>query len=185
MEARKKTLPETAFWKILLSVERALMATCSVMVTLLIVISVIMRYIFKSNFYGSEEIILVFAFWLYFLGAVHGSYENSHIKADLLNVYLPNPRVKEAVALTAMAVTTTVNIIITKWAFDYMVWGFTKMPKTTGLKIPLVVPQSAIFVGLVLMAFYHIYYLVTGLKAFFNHEPPVLSASAPEGGDEA
>ena len=48
------------------------------------VYSVVLRYCFKQNFYGSDEVIMLFAFWLYFMGAVYGSYENSHIKADLL-----------------------------------------------------------------------------------------------------
>lgn len=168
----KKTLKDSAFWKILLKTEQALMIICSSAMALLIVFNVVLRYVFNQNFYGSEEIILIFAFWLYFLGAAYGSMENSHIKADLANVYIKNQRAKEGVALIAMMVTTTVNLIILKWALDYMIWDIIKMPKSTGLKIPLIVPQSAIFVGLALMAFYHVYYLVTGLRAYFKNEPP-------------
>lgn len=182
-DAVKKTLKDTAFWNILLKVQRVLMVICSSAVALLIVFSVVLRYIFSKNFYGSEEIILIFAFWLYFLGASYGSYENSHIRADLLNVYLKNKRVKEGMALIALMVTTTVNLVITKWALDYMIWDIIKMPKTTGLKIPLIVPQSAIFFGLVLMAFYHVYYLITGLRNYFRNKPP-LQASEERGESE-
>ena len=37
------------------------------------------RYVFASEFYGAEELILAIAFWMYFIGAYIATHEDSHI----------------------------------------------------------------------------------------------------------
>ena len=63
----------TGFWKILKCLIEWLMIICSVGCSGVIVISTIMRYFLTKNWYGADEIILMFAFWLYFMGAAYGS----------------------------------------------------------------------------------------------------------------
>lgn len=150
---------DTLFWNGLKKFMRTVLVLCSVISTGCILYAVFLRYVLKSNFYGSDEIILLFAFWLYFIGAAHGSYENSHIKADLLNMYIRNMRYKDGLNLIAQAATVLVNCVLLVWSFDSLSWTLDKMPLTTSLKIPLAIPKSAIFFGLLLMAFYHIFYL--------------------------
>lgn len=147
---------------------RAVLIICSAVSTGCILYAVFLRYILKSNFYGSDEIILLFAFWLYFIGAAYGSYENSHIKADLLNMYIKNMRYKDGMNLIAQSATVLVNCILLVWAFESLSWALEKMPLTTSLKIPLAIPRSAIFVGLLLMAFYHIFYLYENTVLYFR-----------------
>lgn len=151
---------QTKFWTILHTVVKWLMITGSVVSTACMVYSVILRYVFKGNFYGSDEVIMLFAFWLYFMGAVYGSYENSHIKADLLNVYIKNIRAKDVVALLAEMVTIVVNIIVLIWAIRFFQGEIVKGGLSTALKIPLVIPKSAVFFGFLLMAFYHVTYFI-------------------------
>src|SRR5690606_34565426 len=143
-------ISETRPWKWLLELIKYLMVLCSVASTGCILYAVVLRYIFKANFYGSDEVILLFAFWLYFMGAVYGSYEDSHIKADLMNVYVKNIRIKDFIGLIAQVIMIVVNFVFLAWSWDYFMWGLEKMPLSTGLKIPLVIPQSAIFFGLLL-----------------------------------
>ena len=161
-------ITKTMSWKFLINLVKYIMVLCSVASTCCIVIAVVLRYIFKLNFYGSDEIILAFAFWLYFMGAVYGSYENSHIKADLITVYVKNIRIKDFIDLISQAVMIVVNLILITWAWDYFMWGLQKMPLTTGLKIPLVIPQSAVFFGLLLMGFYHIVYFIRNIYRYIN-----------------
>ncbi|MDD4753793.1 MAG: TRAP transporter small permease [Desulfitobacteriaceae bacterium] len=168
MTISKIDITETYFWKILLVLVKYVMVLCSIAATGVIIYSVVLRYIFKGNFYGSDEIILMFAFWLYFMGAVYGSYENSHIKADLLNVYVKNIRIKDFINLIAQVIMIVVNLILITWAWDYFMWGLEKMPLSTGLKIPLVIPQSAVFFGMLLMAFYHIVHFIRNIYRYIN-----------------
>lgn len=172
-------ITKTRPWNWLLELVRYLMILCSVASTGCIIYSVILRYIFKANFYGSDEVILLFAFWLYFMGAVYGSYEDSHIKADLLNVYVKNIRIKDFISLIAQVVMLVVNFVFLTWSWDYFMWGLERMPLSTGLKIPLVIPQSAIFFGLLLMAFYHVVHFISNVYRYVK----VGHFSVPQDGD--
>jgi TRAP-type C4-dicarboxylate transport system permease small subunit len=159
-------ITKTHFWKILLALVKYVMIICSISSTGCIIYAVFLRYVFKSNFYGSDEIILLFAFWLYFMGAVYGSYENSHIKADLLTVYLKNIRMKDFINLISLGILIVVNAILLTWAWGYFLWGLEKMPLSTSLRIPLVIPQSAVFFGLLLMEFYHIVHFIRNIYGY-------------------
>ena len=159
-------LTQSLAWKGLSEVIRWLMIACSVISTGCMVYSVVLRYVFKGNFYGSDEVIMLFAFWLYFMGAVYGSYENSHIKADLLNVYIKNMRKKDAVALLGQFLTIVVNTIVLVWAIHYFGAEIAKGGLSTALKIPLVIPKSAVFFGFLLMEFYHVVYFIKNTLTF-------------------
>lgn len=168
MASKHFDLTQTAFWNVLQNVVKVVMIIGSVASTGLMVYSVILRYVFKGNFYGSDEVIMLFAFWLYFMGAVYGSYENSHIKADLLNVYIKNLRSRDVVALVAQVLTIVVNTIVLVWSWKYFQMELTKWGLSTALKIPLVIPKSAVFFGFLLMEFYHVYYFIHNLIRYFR-----------------
>ena len=159
-------LTQTVFWNILQNIIKVVMIVGSVVSTACMCYSVILRYVFKQNFYGSDEVIMLFAFWLYFMGAVYGSYEDSHIKADLLNVYIKNLRIKDALALVAQALTILVNTIVLVWAYRYFLMEINKWGLSTALKIPLVIPKSAVFFGFALMEFYHVYYFIHNILTY-------------------
>ena len=160
-----RTLEDTAFWKILIKIMRIVLIICSVVSTGCILVAVVLRMM-GHNFYGSDEIILLFAMWLYFIGAAYGSYENSHIKADLLNMYIKNMHYKDLMNLIAQGLTTIINAILVVWATDTMIWTLTRNPATTSLKIPIAIPKGAIFIGLCLMLFFHVYYLYKNYKKY-------------------
>lgn len=165
-EMTKFRLDETMFWKGLLVFVRIAMIVCSVVTTTVIIIGCIMRVIFHTDFYGIDDIILLFAFWLYFMGAVHGSYENSHIKADIVPALMKNLRLKDIIGLIAQVILIIVSIILLVWAWNYFLAGVIEMPRTTALKIPYAIPRFAIFLGMLIMSFYHIFYFYRNVKKF-------------------
>ena len=169
MASKHFDLTQTAGWTVFQNVIKVVMITGSVCSTVLMAYSVILRYVFKGNFYGSDEVIMLFAFWLYFMGAAYGSFENSHIKADLLNVYIKNMRTKDAVALVAQVLTIVVNTIVLVWAWRYFQMELSKGGLSTALKIPLVIPKSAVFFGFLFMEFYHVYYFIHNLGLYHRN----------------
>lgn len=168
MKRKEFDLMDTLFWKTLLRVIKTIMVSCSVISTGCIVYAVVLRYVFGQNFYGSDEVILLFAFWLYFMGAVYGSFEDSHIKADLVIVYIKNIYLKDLVCLIAQGLTIVINSMVLVWAWQYFLRIIEKPAFSTGLSIPLVIPKSAIFVGLLLMLFFHVYFFQRHLRAFIR-----------------
>lgn len=167
---RVERLKSSLIWKNLEKIQRIILIICSILAVGIIVAAVVMRYIFGTDLYGMEEIIVIVAFWLYFIGGAFGSFEKSHIKADIVSVYVKNERIKSALQLIASLVETTVAIILTSWAYNYFIWGLEKGAKSPGLSIPLVVSQSAIFFGLALMTFYFLVYLIEDSMAFFRKQ---------------
>ena len=146
---------ESGFWKGLRTLVEWLMIICSVCCSGVLIISTFMRY-------------LIFAFWLYFMGAIYCSYEDSHIKADIVSSLVKNIRTKDAVALVAGVVLVVINAVLIVCVIPYLQDGFSRMPLTTSLKIPLVIPRIAIMLSMILMEFYHVYYLIKHFVQYFR-----------------
>lgn len=56
--------------------QRSILIICNLAIMIIVVASFLARYLFSLDFYGAEEILLVFAFWLYFIGAAGGPLKN-------------------------------------------------------------------------------------------------------------
>jgi TRAP-type C4-dicarboxylate transport system permease small subunit len=117
-----------------------------------------------------DEFILVFAFWLYMIGGTYGSYEDSHIKADIVDQYVKSALKRHILKIINLSVTLIVSIFITVWAYDYVVWGFTRKAKSIAWKIPMVIPQGAIFVGFIIMTIYTLALLVMVIKKGYKEK---------------
>ena len=53
---------------------------------------VVLRYGFSADLFAYEEWLLVIAFWFFFMGSAVATYENSHINADILGIFLSRPK---------------------------------------------------------------------------------------------
>ena len=62
-------------------------------VCVLIFSGAVMRYVLRTDFYGSEELILVAAFWMYFIGSAMAAKHNTQIKAEMLEMFIKNPKI--------------------------------------------------------------------------------------------
>jgi len=151
-------------------VNRLILIFCNLSVMLIVVAAAVMRYWLNIDFYASEEILMIFAFWLYFMGAVYGSYEKSHVEADFMLSWLGDSRSGLAVALLRDLIELAVLIVLTYWAFLFVQFAYERWPITPGWRIPLIVPQSAILVGFMLMTIHALRHLVLKLGA--RHKTP-------------
>jgi TRAP-type C4-dicarboxylate transport system permease small subunit len=123
-----------------------------------------MRYLFEEDLFGAEELILLAAFWLYFLGASIGSYEKSHITADILSFLVKTQKAKAIIAVINSMLTSALFLYATYWGFNFFVWGIVKMPKTPILHLPIVYAQSSVFIGFVMMTYYSLGHMVNDIK---------------------
>lgn len=156
----RKPVEETGFWNALLHVERFILVTTSVLAAGLVAVGVFTRYVLGIDFFGQEEVITVVAMWLYWVGGIYGSYEDSHIKADILTTFIPNPKAVKAINITIMVISIAVTVVFMVWSFDYLAWSLESGGKTAGLKIPLILSQLPLAVGFAMMLFYSVYHLV-------------------------
>lgn len=152
--------PKLPFWGALNKFQKIIMASTSVLIVGMICYTVIIRYVFGSDFYGSEELIQMLAFWLYFMGAAQGSREKSQISADILTCYITNAKWCRIARLVKDVVTLAICMLVTFWAIQFVSWGFMMMPKSPVFRLPMLIPHCAIGLGFVLMSLYHLVYLV-------------------------
>ncbi len=151
----------------LLFCQKVILVFCSLLLAFVFFAVVILRYIFHADLFAYEEWVLVAAFWLYFIGGAQGSFENTHIKADFINAWIKNVKVKWAIGNFVIFLELLVGIVLSYWGYLMVLEDVSKFPNwpaTVAWKIPFVLPKLGIFVGLVLMAFYTALHLYVGIR---------------------
>ncbi len=147
--------------------ERFFKYTLTVLITTVAVMEfyqVFMRYIMELPVMGLEELLVYPTLWLYFLGSVNASREDTQIKANVLDVFLKTDRAKLIVRVIADLLSVIVASWLTFWAYDYFRYALRVWKESPTLYIPTFYAESALFIGLVLMTFYAAWYLVKNVR---------------------
>lgn len=146
-------LKASAFWKVLLSIQKlTLFITTCVMVGILGVV-VLFRYALKLDFFGFDEIVMISAFWMYFIGSSYAMEKREHVRADILERILPL-KGKKILRIISGLIQTLVAIEAMRLSISYIINGFKIWPTTSAWNLPMVTSMAAVTVGFVLMAFY-------------------------------
>ena len=82
------------------------------------------------------------------------------IKAELIHIWFKRPRSYALVKAISSLITFILSIIMISWTYPYFVWGLTKGETSQALLIPMVLSQSAIFAGAILMSLYFLTELI-------------------------
>lgn len=133
-------------------------------VALMNLYQVIMRYIFEIPVMGLEEIMVYPTVWLYFLGSVNASREDTQIKANVLDVFLKTDRARLIVRVMADVMSFVVSTWLTYWAFGYFRYSLRIWKESPTLYIPTFYAECSLFIGLLLMTLYTAYYLIKNAK---------------------
>ena len=131
-----------------------IMFVSSGLVCVLIVIGAFMRYVLKKDFYGSEEIILLIAFWMYFIGSAFATYEGSQISADLLTSSLKTEKKKIMLKIIQEIISFFLFALLTWWTFKFNKFSFEIGQKTQVYKIPMIASLSSILFSFILSTIY-------------------------------
>ena len=143
--------------RLLLAVNGAFICAASLTMAATFFCVVILRYGFGADLFAYEEWLLIICFWLYFMASAVGTYENSHVSADLMNHLMEDARLRWMRAVLVGAIELVVSLAALYWAVlairdeiaSYPYWQ-----TTIALKIPFLVPRLAPIFGFGLMAFY-------------------------------
>lgn len=151
-------------WFILGKMQRYIMVITSIVLVGLVVAQVLLRYILKLPLFGVEELACLVGFWMYMTGSATGSRERSHIQADLLHVMIRNARSYAWGKTITSLMTTILSIIMTQWAWNYVVWSFKSWERSPALMIPMIFAQASLLVSSFLMSFYFVIVFVDYLR---------------------
>lgn len=155
-------LTNSFFWKALLTAQKiVLFLTTSVMVGILGMV-VFRRYILDTDFFGYGEIVMISAFWMYFIGSSYAMEKREHVRADVIERIL-QPKGKKILRIVADIIQTLVALELFRLSVMYMINGFKIWPKTSAWHIPIMTSMSAITVGVAIMTLYVVVQLVTEL----------------------
>jgi TRAP-type C4-dicarboxylate transport system permease small subunit len=128
---------------------------------------VVMRYIFEIPVMGLDEMLVYPTLWLYFLGSVNASREDTQIKANVLDVFLKTDRAKLVVRVIADAMSVVVSFWLTYWAWDYFRYALKVWKESPTLYVPTFYAECSVFIGLTLMTIYALVYLVKNSRKLF------------------
>ena len=143
-----------------------IMFISSALVALLVVIGAIMRYILKLDFYGSEEIILLIGFWMYFAGSAVASYEGSHISADLISTFIKSKKNRKILYIIQELISIVLYGVLTWYALRFLKFSIDVGQKTPVYKIPMIAQYLIVLISFIMATIYSSYHFYKNLKEY-------------------
>lgn len=129
---------------------------------------VITRYVFQIPVMGLEETMLYPTMWLYIFGAINASRENTHIRANVLEIFLKSERAHTILAIVGEVISLIVGLWILGWAWDYTRYAWRVWRESPTLYIPTFYSDVALLVGVTLMMVYTAWHLVRHILTLKN-----------------
>lgn len=117
-------------------------------------VQVITRYVLQVPVMGLEETMAYPTLWLYILGAVNASRENSHIRANVLEIFLKTDRAHTVLAIIGEVISLVVGLWLLSWAWDFTQYAWRVWKESPTLYIPTFYADVALSIGLALMMLY-------------------------------
>lgn len=151
-------------WQAFLQVIKTGIFICAVITVAVMFIAVLMRYVFKLDFLGYEEIELTLILWLYYLGAAYATYNETHIKGDVMSFIFKSGKGKKFYNISIIVFSLIVMAFWVVWGFQYALWNITSGGTSAALHIPLWIVQIAIYVGILGLFFFAVLNLVRYIK---------------------
>lgn len=128
-------------------------------------VQVITRYVLQVPVMGLEETMLYPTLWLYILGAVNASREDTHIRANVLEIAIKTSRGHTILAIVGEVISLAVGLWLFSWAWEFTTYAWRVWKESPTLYIPTFYSDVALVVGLGLMMLYTTTHLVRHVKA--------------------
>ena len=134
-------------------------------------VQVITRYVLQVPVMGLEETMLYPTLWLYILGSVNASRENTHIRANVLEIFIKTDRGHRILAIVGEVISLTVGLWLLSWAWDYTEYAWRIWRESPTLYIPTFYSDIALVVGLALMTVYTSRHLLRHVRCLRAGQP--------------
>lgn len=128
-------------------------------------VQVITRYVLQVPVMGLEETMMYPTLWLYIFGAVNASRENTHIRANVLEIWLKTDRQHTILAIIGEIISLAVGMWLLSWAWDFTRYAWRVWKESPTLYIPTFYSDVALLVGLTLMMIYTAWHLLGHVRS--------------------
>lgn len=122
-------------------------------ITAMILVNAACRFL-KIDWFGSEELTMFVAFWLYFVGAACASREDTHISADMLALFTEDPKARAVAGIVKNVISVVMCAVFTYWCFNYVSWQMNLGAKSSAYKLPVVISTIPILLSFALWVLY-------------------------------
>ena len=136
------------------NVQNKLLVLLLSVVALMVFIQVLLRYFFRIQLFGIEELVNFPAMWLYFLGAANASLERSQLRAPIIDVIFKSPKSIKLFEIVQGLLSLILSVWFTYWAYQYTCYLVTSRRASPTLYIPLIFFDIAIIICFILMDIY-------------------------------
>lgn len=170
-------IKDTSLLGKVLSVMYKLQSFCNICLVLgtasLVVIQVFMRYVLQTPLMGIEELLLFPAIWMYMLGGASASLERTHIECGIMTLYIKRPLTMKLFNLMKGLLSAGIGAWLLYWAYWYFEYAMRVKKTSAILHIPLVIAQSSLFIGILLMVIYALVECYDYASQIFRPDNPV------------
>jgi TRAP-type C4-dicarboxylate transport system permease small subunit len=134
-------------------------------------VQVVTRYVLEIPMMGLEEMLIYPTLWLYVLGSVNASREDSQIRANVLDVFLKTQRARLKLAVTAEVISLGIVAWLTWWGWDFFRYSLRVWKESPTLYVPTFYSDCAVFIGLLLMTLWTVKSLIKHVRVLAAHNP--------------
>lgn len=142
-------------------------------------IQVITRYVFETPIMGLEETALIPTIWLYIMGSVNASREDTQIRANVLEIFLSTENARALLQTISEIISIGISIWLTWWAWLYFSYSLKVWKGTPTLYIPTFIYESALFLGLLMMTAFTIWNLIRHIQFLLGFRPSLNDKQDP------
>lgn len=129
--------------------EETVLCVLLVIMTVVLGIQIIARYVFGNSLAWSEELVRYLFVWSAFLGVPYCIRRGTSIKVDQFREFLPIS-VQKSLAYIDKIIIFVLFLIITMFSFDVIRSTYISGQTSAAMGIPMWIVQSSVFVGSVL-----------------------------------
>ena len=133
-------------------------------------VQVITRYVFQVPVMGLEETMLYPTLWLYIFGAVNASRENTHIRANVLEIVLKTRRQHTILAIVGEVLSLVIGLWLLSWAWDFTTYSWRVWKETPTLYFPTFYADAALMVGLALMMLFTFLHMLGRVRSLSDDD---------------
>ncbi|MBP2026603.1 TRAP-type C4-dicarboxylate transport system permease small subunit [Acetoanaerobium pronyense] len=155
-----------SFLNIILKNAEEIISSFFISITVILVImNVILRYVFNTGLYWSEEVATTCFVWSVFIGSAACYKRGMHIGIDILVQFAP-PMMQKIITLLVHIMLIGLNGYISYLSYIFIRLSYIKPTAVLGISSAYV--SAALLVGFGLMTLYSIKFFIKDLRLFFG-----------------
>lgn len=144
---------------------RSMMLLSCLSLACLVFAQVIMRYVLESPFSGIEEMSILLAVWVYFLGMGYATREREHIRGGIVSLIVKDEKKVAYIRFSGSIICMAAACVFGYFAYQYALREITLGRVSINMRWPRGIWSSSMIVGFAMMVGY---FLVEAIREYRN-----------------